>query len=58
MENLRNPHDVVVEHMPAKDAPDSEWAAHHRWAADYYAQRGEGYHAEKEHSRAARYENP
>lgn len=56
MEDLRNAHDVVVEHMPAKDAPDSEWAAHHRWAAEYYEQRGEGYHAGKARYRASLYE--
>lgn len=58
MEDLRNAHDVVAEHMPAKDAPDSEWAAHHRWAADFYETRGEPYHAEKERHRIAFYENP
>lgn len=58
MEDLRNAHDVVAEHMPARDAPDSEWAAHHRWAAEFYAERGEGYHAEKERRRIAFYEHP
>lgn len=57
-EDLRDAHQVVAEHMPAKDAPDSDWAAHHRWAADLYEERGQGYHADKERHRIAFYETP
>ncbi len=58
MEDLRNPHDVVVERMPAKNAPNSEWAAHYRWAAEYYKQRGEHRHAEQSAYRATLYDSP
>lgn len=56
MEDLPNPHDPVVERMPAKNAPAEEWAAHHRWAADYYEQRGMAHQAEHSRYRATLYE--
>lgn len=58
MEDLRDVHDVVCERTPAKDAPDSVWAAFYRWSAETYEQRGQHRHAETARYRATLYENP